>query len=126
MARRGLRLRCVAAALALAALAALVAPAAGRTLPASRSTAAADADAAAHRKLLLFGLTARDKAAHEENRDALIEVRGAPGAAPRPRALRHAPQADPARRTRAAARCCSAGALLRSACAAAAAVGHRP
>ena len=74
-------MRC-AAALAVA-LAVAVAPASGRTLPAAASglrhagaasAAAAHADAAAHRSLLLFGLTARDKAAHEEKRDALIEA----------------------------------------------------
>ena len=82
MARKGgVRALC-AAALAVV-LAAAVAPAAGRALPAAAgpfrgaalaSATAAHADAAAHRKLLLFGLTARDKAAHEEKRDALIEA----------------------------------------------------
>jgi len=32
-------------------------------------------EAASSRNLLLFGLTQRDKAAHDEHRDAMIEVR---------------------------------------------------
>ena len=80
MARKGVGLRARCAAAVALTLALAVAPAAGRTLlsypavPVARLTADAGADAGAHRKLLLFGLTARDKAAHEEKRDALIEA----------------------------------------------------
>jgi hypothetical protein len=96
MARRGMSARRGAvAALAALALALCAAPAAGSAGPAllAGRTAGSGADARAvtlpgderaqrallaaggPRKLLLFGLTARDKAAHQEQRDAMIEVR---------------------------------------------------
>jgi hypothetical protein len=53
----------------------------GLTRRSTLDSASVEAEAA--RKLLLFGLTARDKAAHNEHRDAMIEARGAhrPGGA---------------------------------------------
>jgi hypothetical protein len=139
MARKGagLRARCVAA--CAVALALAVAPVAGRTLPSAAvvagprdagrvlaATAAADADAAAHRKLLLFGLTARDKAAHEEKRDALIEVRRAPARAPYPAGC-----SAPGGRTRRAGACtaalrCGAAPVARCVSGAASPLAPRP
>jgi hypothetical protein len=50
---------------------------------ARRATLAQPAvDAGSARNLLLFGLTQRDKAAHDEHRDAMIEARNPPRALP--------------------------------------------
>jgi hypothetical protein len=112
MARRAMSARRGAvAALAALALALCASPAAGSAGPALLGARTAGADARAvtlpaderaeralpaalgPRKLLLFGLTARDKAAHQEQRDAMIEVRAAATPHARAAARRRAPRA---------------------------------